>query len=192
LGTIDTSERHCYITIMERVIKRAHAEKSTRELLTRVALAVLVIVMLGASPLTAETTLQTEMLQLNTTILADSVFEFQAASPYLVEIGTRQRISYHFSSNSPMKLTITSDNSPVVGSQMKMVHESVSSAFLPYYMYFDYAGTGPQNEQLVENGVATSMESLELDGTFSILVPENETALAGDYSDTITFSFTMN
>ena len=156
------------------------------------ATAVLLLILVSTTSMHAVATLQTEVLQLNTTILADSVFEFQATSPYIVEIGTRQRISYHFLSNIPMALTITSENSPVAGTQMKMVHTEVPSAFLPYNMYFDYAGTGVQNEQLVTNGLASPMEGLELDGTFSILVPESETALAGDYRDTITFSFTIN
>ncbi len=173
-------------------MKRGSLDRSKPNQLRILVTVVLLLIVMNTTNIHAVATLQTEVLQLNTTILADSVFEFQAASPYIVEIGSRQRITYHFLSNIPMALTITSENSPVSGTQMKMVHTEVSSAFLPYNMYFDYAGIGAQNEQLVTNGVATTMEGLELNGTFSILVPESETALAGDYRDTITFSFTIN
>lgn len=158
----------------------------------------ILLLFVTVAPLYAVTptgTLHTEMLQLNTSIQADSNFAILESSPFVILLGAENRetnrASYTFEANAPMSLTITSENADL--STMRLQHTEIPEAYIPYTMYFDYAGLGASNETQVQNGVITTMEGFDIGydilGTFSIVAPDDGMALAGDYVDTITFSF---
>ena len=159
---------------------------------------ILVLLVLGAllyanSP---SPPLHSRMLELNSTILAESTFEILSPSPFVVQRGNDRspnRVQYRLIANSQLQLTISSANASSNGT-MRLKHNSVGTEFMPYQMYLDYAGLGAQNESVVTNLVPRMMEGFndgyDHTGTFSFLVPDNDTALAGSYSDTITFTFT--
>ena len=140
--------------------------------------------------------LHSRLLELNSTILAESVFEILAPSPFVVQTGNDRsvnRVPYRLIANSHLMLTISSQNATSSG-VMRLKHQTVGTEYMTYQMFFDYAGTGAPNESPVTNLIPRMMEGFndgyDLNGTFSFLVPDDATALAGSYSDTITFTFT--
>jgi hypothetical protein len=140
--------------------------------------------------------LHTRILELNSTVLAESTFEILAESPFAVQMGNDRslnRVQYRLIANSELQLTISSESSPI-GGPLRLAHTTVEGEYIPYQMFFDYAGLGAQNELEVNPDTPKIMENFnqgyDITGSFSFLVPDSETALAGQYQDTITFSFT--
>lgn len=132
-----------------------------------------------------------ETLLLTTTILADTTFEILEPSPVRVQVGVAKEIGYKLTANSRMELTITGLHS-TVGGDFRMLHNTLDNMYLPYTVSFDYSGTG--NRVPVISGAKNLMGDINGDyniqSTFSIFVPMNETVMEGGYSDTIKFLFT--
>lgn len=140
----------------------------------------------------AETLLDTDYLYLNTEIPSTSEF-ILAESAANITLGTNYPIGYTFTSNAgqTVYLTLTSTNG--LGSQMRLKHLEVDT-YIPYSMTFDYDGAGPAGQSPVVNAAQAPFggydNGYDLQGTFEIITPAAEAYLAGDYQDTITFTFT--
>lgn len=127
--------------------------------------------------------MDSEILTLNSTILAETTFQIIGPSTIDLILGTTHTGQYTYESNAEIYLTIASEHNE--GTTMRLKHES-AEAFITYLMSFDY---GDGILQPVDHGIPKPMQGLEINGSFEILAPEDEMALAGNYSDTITFTF---
>lgn len=140
----------------------------------------------------AETLLDTDYLYLNTVIPSTSEFTL-AETAATITLGTPYPIGYTFThtGDQTVYLTITSTNG--LGSQMRLKHLEVNT-HIPYSMTFDYDGAGPAGQSPVVNAAQASFggydNGYDLQGTFVIVTPAADIYLAGDYQDTITFTFT--
>lgn len=127
--------------------------------------------------------MDSEILTLNSTILAETTFQIIGPSTVDLTLGTPHTGQYTYESNAEIFLTIESGHND--GTIMRLKHES-AEAFINYLMSFDY---GDGILQPVDHGIPRLMQGFAINGSFEILAPEDEMALAGNYSDTITFSF---
>ncbi len=140
----------------------------------------------------AETLLDTDYLYLNTEIPSTSEFSL-AETAAIITLGTPYPIGYTFTytGDQTVYLTITSTNG--IGSQMRLKHLEVDT-YIPYSMTFDYDGAGPAGQTPVANTTQAPFggynNGYDLQGTFVIATPAADVYLAGDYQDTITFTFT--
>ena len=140
----------------------------------------------------AETLLDTDYLYLSTEIPSTSEFTL-AETTAVITLGTPYPIGYTFTytGDQTVYLTMTSTNG--LGSQMRLKHLEVDT-YIPYSMTFDYDGAGPTGQSPVVNAAQAPFggydNGYDLQGTFEIITPAAEVYLAGDYQDTITFTFT--
>lgn len=145
----------------------------------------------------AETLLSTDYLYLNTNIPANSSFVINGADPdnnIVLTLGqSSPPLSYTFTytGTNTVSITITSTNGS--GSQMRLKHLE-ADAYIPYEMKFDYDGPGVLQPESVINGVARDLVKYEdsynaVQGDIQFITPSDDSYLAGDYKDTITFSF---
>ncbi len=175
---------------------RTHTTRQKLRLRIAGITVLLLVLTLGRTFAAIPESLHTRILELNSTVLAESTFEILAESPFAVQMGNDRsvnRVAYRLIANSELQLTVTSESSPI-GGPLRLAHTSVEGEYIPYQMFFDYAGLGIQNEVAVIVNTPKLMEGFnqgyDITGSFSFLVPDDETALAGQYEDTITFSFT--
>lgn len=188
--TIDISMADCYIMSMKT---GKSAQKSYRNI--RTYLIILLLTLFATLPVTAEQ-LHSDILTLRTNVVAEITFEMLQPSPVSIVLGDRDnsRFNYNFQANAITYLTISSAN--YSGSTMRLKHSDIDvEAYIPYQMFFDYDGdAAPGGETLVQENIAQEMggynNGYDISGTFSFLTYDYDIALAGDYVDEITFSFT--
>lgn len=150
------------------------------------------------SPVAAETTLHYDYLYLNTTIESTSNFIINGADAnnnVALTLGSPSPpISYTFTYTGTNAVFIKISSANALGTQMRLKHLD-ADAFIPYEMRFDYDGQGLQTPQTVVSGVERELVKYNntyenLQGAIQFITPSDEIYLAGDYKDTITFSFT--
>ncbi|MDD3823849.1 MAG: hypothetical protein PHR90_07025 [Sphaerochaetaceae bacterium] len=178
---------------MNRFMHGSKAQTSGR-------LAVILIIMIllfGVSGLYAETLLSTDYLYLNTNIPSNSSFIINGADPdnnVVLTLGQPSPpLSYVFTYTGTNIVSITITSSNGTGSQMRLKHLE-ADAYIPYQMKFDYDGQGLLPAETVVNGTARDLVKYngnynELSGGIQFITPSDDSYLAGDYKDTITFSF---
>jgi len=148
--------------------------------------------------LPAETMLHYDYLYLNTTIESNSSFIINGADAnnnVALTLGEPSPpLSYTFTYTGTNIVSITISSANALGAQMRLKHLE-ADAFIPYGMRFDYDGQGPASPQAVSSGIAGDLVKYNgvyenLQGSIEFITPADDIYLAGDYKDTITFSFT--
>ncbi len=132
-------------------------------------------------------------LHLNTTIEAVSNFVL-AEDDVIITLGDTREVAYTFTGNFPVKLAITSDHS--VGTQFYMVHEDPSfTDKIPYSLQFNY-GEGtfsavlPTTPRNITGFNTTTGYNLSSHLNIITTASSADELSEGEYSDTLTFSFT--
>lgn len=157
-----------------------------------------VLCMHSFSLFAVETLLSTDYLYLNTTIEANSYFVINGADAEnnvaltLGEPSPPLSYTFNYTGTNTVSVTITSSNPD--GTQMRLKHLE-ADAYIPYVMKLDYDGNGPMQLQTVVHGLLTDLVTYtdsydNVQGTIVFETPTDDSYLAGDYKDTITFSFT--
>ena len=140
----------------------------------------------------AETLLDSDYLYLNTDIPIISEFTI-AETAVIITLGTPYPIGYTFTSNGDQNIYLSVSSANGLGSQMRLKHLEVD-VYIPYSMTFDFDGAGPAGQTPIANATQVPFDGYDngynLQGTFVIVTPAAELYLAGDYQDTITFTFT--